>query len=102
MAKFNFCITTGAPGYLPDDRNYVAADNSVDAFDAIKDALRDFRLFSDEVDEFEECDWKPFFERGCRFTDASTWHFTLATDGGTVLDLIGMTQAEFDTQSADE
>lgn len=98
MAKFNFCITTGSDGFLPDDQQYVAADNAVAAFDAVKAAIRDF-LVADGSEPGREADWYGFFDRGCRMPDASTWNFTLAYGDGVNLSLVGMTQDEFDQES---
>ena len=99
MTRFQFCLTTGAEGYVPDDQQYVDAACAVDAFDAIKAAIRDFLLF--EENAFEDADWKGFFERGCRMPDASTWNFTLARGDKVSLSLVGMTEAEFERESAE-
>lgn len=104
MAKFYFCLTTGVDGFLPDDQVYVAADSAVDAYDAIKAAIRDFLEFHDEADHGdkeprEASDWKQLFERGCRYPDASMWNFTLAYGDPCNLSLVGMTEAEYYRES---
>jgi hypothetical protein len=96
MKVFHFAIMNGVDGFLPDNVEYHRAECSVDAFDAIKDAIRTFR--DSGGDEFHECQWADFFERGCAAPDASQWSFTLATDGAEELSVRGMTEAEYDRE----
>lgn len=99
MSKvFCFSIINGVDGYLPDNVEHYHCENSVDAFDAICEAIRRFREygdFEDESEEFKEFDWCSFFERGCACPDASTWNFRLAGQGDEILTLQGMTESEY-------
>lgn len=101
MSKFHFCITTGVDGYLPDRQDFIAADCSVDAYDAIVGAIGEFREEYGEVREAS--DWKMFFERGSKKPDASMWSFNLATTGdGIWLSVTGLTANEYATHGEEE
>lgn len=100
MKTFCFCITSGVDGYLPDNQDYFRCENSIDAFDAIKDALREFQVQADYTgqEEYKEFDWKPFFETGCSYPNASQWSFLLARDDNLILSLQGMTDEEYERE----
>lgn len=95
--NFYFSISNGVDGYLPDNVEHYHCENSIDAFDAICEAIRHFREYgaTDQTEEFEEFDWRGFFERGCACPDASTWSFRLAGQGDEILTLQGMTESEY-------
>lgn len=105
MATFCFCLTIGVDGYLPDQQDYVRADCSIDAYDAIVEAIRDFRDNGDDSGDtsaFTEHSWRTFFERGCSYIDASQWSFALADHGKLTLSLTGLTNAEYALHSEGE
>ena len=101
MAKFNFCIASGADGFLPDHQEYVSADNEIEAFDAIQAQLELAR--DNEADGQETSFWRMSFQQGLKYPDASMWNFRVwqGSDTSYCIDVIGMTQADFDRESAD-